>query len=417
MSFPFNVPLANIKRAGTQTTATTSSFLTATGPSYSDIYIIEYNGLRRDQTGTSVTSNSPNWDPVTSGTLQAGKGYAFLVMSDKAIDFVSATGATAAFDFSTKATTVGTFTANGNIAHNSWNLVGIPYTSAFNLANLDQNTFYYLYSQTGQNYEVKERADSYQLYPFSAFFMQASTTTLNFAAAGRALKASAVTKETAYNEIDLQISNNVFTDRTRIRLANNATAGYTINEDAVKMMSPNNAVPQLWSKSGSYDLSVNALPGLVKEIPLVIRSGKQETLTIKLNNSENAIQGTRISLVDTEKNQTIDLQQTDSYTFTAEAGSNTTRFKIVLQSDISTHATISMENGIKVSIINNQLTINGMDGKASVHIYDASGKAIRNFYKVDNNQVLDLDMQKGLYFIEISTASQCVKQKVLAGQN
>ncbi|MFZ4583479.1 MAG: T9SS type A sorting domain-containing protein, partial [Paludibacter sp.] len=121
--------------------------------------------------------------------------------------------------------------------------------------------------------------------------------------------------------------------------------------------------------------------------------------------------------VDTEKNQTIDLHQTDSYTFNAEAGNNATRFKIVLQSDISTHATSNMENGIKVSIINNQLTINGMDGKASVHIYDVSGKAAHNFYKVDNNQVLDLDMQKGLYFIEISTASQCVKQKVLAGQN
>ncbi len=413
MSFPFDVPLANIKRAGTQTTASTSSFLTATGPSYSDIYIIEYNGARRDQTGTAVTSNSPNWDPVTSGTLQAGKGYAFLVMNDKAIDFVSATGTTGIFDAANKATTVGTYTANSNAAHNSWNLVGVPYTSSFNLANLDQNTFYYLYSQSGQNYEVKERADSYQLYPFSAFFMQASATSLNFAAAGRALKAPAVTTETTFDEIDLQFSNSTFSDRTRIRMANDAQTGYTINEDAVKMLSPNSAVPQLWSKSDVYDLAINALPVATSEIKLNYRTGNSGSYSIRLQNTENIKSFRQILLVDNVAKKSIDLKATDCYTFTAEQGKNTDRFKIVTAPDINTKLSIATNPEISATIQNKILILNGLQETSDVKIFDLTGIEIQSHEHVVNGQALVVKSNSNLLFISIANKNQKSTLKLL----
>jgi len=413
MSFPYNVPIGNIKRAGTQTTASTSSFLTATGPTYSDIYIIEYNGDRRDQTGTAVTSNSPNWDPVTSGTLQAGKGYAFLVMSDKAIDFVSATGSTGIFDAANKATTVGTYTANSNAAHNSWNLVGVPYTSAFNLANLDQNTFYYLYSQVGQNYDVKERADSYQLYPFSAFFMQASATTLNFAAVGRALKVPVITNETAYDEIDLQISNTTFSDRTRIRIANNAQTGYTINEDAVKMLSPNSAVPQLWSKSDVYDLAINALPIATSEIQLNYRTGSSGTYSIRLQNAENFKTLRQILLVDNVTKKSIDLKATDYYTFTAEQGKNTERFKIVTVPDINTSNITVFDHEISAIIHSNNLTINGLQSSSDVQIFDLKGVKINTYKQVVNGQTLVVNSNAKLIFVTINNKFQNYTLKIL----
>jgi len=412
MSFPYDVTLENIKRSGTQTTATTSDCRTATGPVYDDIYIIEYNGQRRDQTGTATSSNSPNWDPVTSGTLLAGKGYAFLVMTDKTIDFVSAAGSTGMFEATNKAATVETYGFNNNPAHRCWNLVGVPFTSSFNLANLDQNTFYYLYNQSGQNYEVKERADSYQVYPFSAFFMQASAATLGFAATGRALKAPMVSKEYNYDEIDLQLSLANFSDRTRIRFADYATTGYTINEDAVKMLSPNSSVPQLWTKSDVYDLSVNSLPASVREIPLILHTGLQGTYTIRLNNPENALQLQHISLLDTEKNQTIDLRQTNSYTFTAVAGKNTTRFKILTGGDVSTKIDEFAANEIKINLVHNLLKINGLIGEALVWIYDAAGKATQNFHKIKDGETITLQPLTGFYFVEIITDTQHHKEKV-----
>jgi len=236
--------------------------------------------------------------------------------------------------------------------------------------------------------------------------MQASATSLNFAAAGRALKAPAVTPETTYDEIDLQFSNTTFSDRTRIRIANNAQTGYTINEDAVKMLSPNSAVPQLWSKSDVYDLAINALPTATSEIQLNYRTGSSGTYSIRLQNAENLKSLRQILLVDNVDKKTIDLKAIESYTFTSEQGKNTNRFKIVTTPDISTSNITAFNQDVLVALQDNKLTINGLKCNSKVQVFDITGALIQSYPDVVNGQALVLNSNSKLILVTVSNKLQ-----------
>jgi len=412
MSFPYNVPLANIKITSTQNSATIGNALTAKAP-YENIFIIEYDGEKRDRTGQASATEGMNWVAKTSGSLQAGKGYSILVMADQTFDFVSATGENALFDATDKALSVGVYNSNQNTLHHSWNLVGTPYASAFNMDNLSQGSFYYMYNPATLTYIVQERGDSYNLNPFGAFFVQSTNIAMNFAAEGRALRAPSAKQTSEYDEIALQIKNNNYSDLTRIRLWNNAIENYEMDKDAVKMFSQNNAVPQLWSKSQVYNLSVNSLPRTTKEIWLNTKTGTSGNYSIELTNANKLGNVSKLMLVDNVLGTQTDLLSQNSYTFNASAGTTTNRFKIVLKSDISTQTDKVETNLIDVKHWKNKATIDGVVGSAFIRVYDAAGRAVQNFYKVQNHETITLTSTEGCYVMEIITDTQHHKQVLI----
>jgi|GEM_PF-3173397 len=411
ISFPYNVPLSNIKISSNQATATLGNALTAKAP-YENLFIIEYDGEKRDRTGQASAVEGQNWAAKISGQLEAGKGYSMRVMSDQTFDFISGTGENALFAADDKSLTVGVYNTNANSVHHSWNLVGVPYSSAFNLDNLNQGSFYYVYNATRNTYTVEERGTSYGIDPFGAFFVQTSSTNMGFAVSGRALRAPKVNNELLYDEIALRLKNNSYSDIAKIRLWSNATTGYEIDKDAVKMFSQNTSVPQLWSKSQVYNLSVNSLPSTTKEVWLNNYIGTTGNYSIEVANPEKLGQFSKVTLVDNVAGTQTDLLSTNSYTFYSATGTSTNRFKIVLQSDISTKTTEISANGIKVSTLKNYVTIHGIVGEALVRIYDAAGKATQNFYKVKDAETLTLQPLTGFYFVEIISDTQHHNEKV-----
>ena len=405
ISFPFDVALSNIKKTSSQSTATIGDYRTATGPIYDDLYIIEYNGARRDATGTATATNSPNWDAVTTGTLSAKKGYAIRVMSDIEIDFIGTTNADM-FANSDKSATIGDQHTNGNVIHHGWNLVGIPFTTAFNINNLSQGTYFYVYNQSNQNYVVKEKnVDTYQLDAFGAFFMQASSTNLTFANAGRALKAPAVVNLPVYTKIDLAITNGTFTDNTQIRLMQGAEYTYELNKDAAKMLSMNSAVPQLWTKAEAFDVAINALPETTSEVTLGIRVGAAGNYTFKLN---TVTQNQTAILVDNSNGNRINLNEQKSYTFsTTQTGTITNRFKIVTKPDVST--TISEKNNaaIKITSLENGFTMTGLTGNVTVKMIDMTGKTIATYNNVQSNSFYKSDYKGAVIYNVTDNLNNC----------
>ena len=408
VSFPFDVTFANIKVTSTQLTATTNSYKTTTAP-YKNIYIAEYNSVRRDQTGSATSSDSQNWDAVTSGTLMAKKGYAIRVMADIEIDFVG-TANTDMFDTAAKNTTLEINTNNPSATHHSWNLVGLPYTAAYNLDNLSQGTFYYVFNKTSQTFDVVQNGSAYKLNSFAAFFVQASAPTLTFSATGRVLKAPAA-ETTRYDELELTLSNEKYSDLTSIRLSENGNAEFEPDKDAVKLLSINDSTPQLWSNGNNCDLAINSLPSNTEEVVLNTKTLKNGEYKISMSNFRNISNISNIWLIDSFTGTQTDLL-TDSYRFYGTEGINTNRFKIIFNGGTSTGLT-PVNGQINARIANKQLIINGLDSQAEIRIMDMTGKQLRTFRNVQNNDFLSLNTAKGIYILQIITAANKTEQKIL----
>ncbi|MFZ4583081.1 MAG: hypothetical protein ACOYM7_10570, partial [Paludibacter sp.] len=405
ISFPFDVAFANIKKTSTQTAVTIGDFKTATGPAYDDLYIIEYNGARRDATGTTAVTNSPNWDAVTTGPLLAKKGYAILVKSDIEIDFIGTTNSDM-FANADKSTTIIDNHSNASSIHHGWNLVGIPFTTAFDIANLSQGTYFYVYDQNSQTYIVKQKSvDNYQLNPFGAFFMQASNANLTFANAGRALKAPSAVNMPEYSQIDLNISNGTFSDKAQIRFMQGALNDYELNIDAAKILSLNSSVPQLWSKAQTFDVAINALPETTTEVALGMRIGIAGNYIIKLN---NATQNQTAILVDNSNGNRINLNEQNSYTFNVTTtGTITNRFKIVTKPDINTFISETNQAAIKITSLKAGFTITGLTGNATVKLIDMTGKIIAIFNNVQNNSFYKSDYKGAVIYNITDNLNTC----------
>ena len=408
VSFPFDVTFGNIKVTSTQLTATTSSYKTATAP-YKHFYVAEYNSARRDQTGNSISNDSQNWDAVIAGTLSAKKGYAIRVMADIEIDFVGTANADM-FDTASKNTTLEINATNSSATHHNWNLVGLPYTSAFNLDNLSQGTFYYVYNHTTQTFDVIQNGNAYKLNSFGAFFVQASDPALTFNTAGRVLKAPSSSKS-SYDEIQLSLSNAGFSDITSIRLSDDGNLDYELDKDAAKILSLNDSTPQIWTNGQNCDLAINSLPTTIHEVALNTKTIKG-TYSIALNRPENITNTGKIILVDNCTGVQTDLLTESSYTFDCSTGVTSNRFKIIFQNDLSTKIP-AIVNGISVIVSGENLIVNGLSESANIKLIDLTGRIVQTFEKVENNENLKMNPKQGIYLLHIQTATQESKLKIL----
>ncbi len=84
----------------------------------------------------------------------------------------------------------------------------------------------------------------------------------------------------------LQISDNMLTDETVIRLTDQATGGWDDNLDARKLFSFNESRPQIFSTANGF-MSVNSLPPTVSTIPLDVKGADNHTLTIALTEADD----------------------------------------------------------------------------------------------------------------------------------
>jgi hypothetical protein len=181
--------------------------------------------------------------------------------------------------------------------------------------------------------------------------------------------------------------------------------------DAAKLLSLNNAVPQLWSKAQTFDVAINALPATATEVPLGIRIGTAGDYTIKLN---NATQNQTVILVDNANGNRINLNEQSSYSFnTSNTGTITDRFKIVTAPDINTKLSIETNPEISATIQNKILILNGLQETSDVKIFDLTGIEIQSHEHVVNGQALVVKSNSNLLFISIANKNQKSTLKLL----
>lgn len=300
-----------------------------------DYYALSFNGAKRAENGFSATGD--NWEWVTEGNLNANQGYLIgLPEGSKTLRFTMP-GYTFA-ETSDKNVAVTKHESVWGETNEGWNLIGNPYLQAYKnseetmAAGAETLSAVTLLSATGEDLTYTQTAvDEAVLPPFSAVLVQTPATgslVFDNTSAGKALAPARYPKAKQREFIQLTLSGNGGMDKTEL-IIGDYDENYKIGADLVKWHNDaytSQTAPTLYTFKGENKQAFNARSEeMLKNIPVGYHATKAGNYTFSLGKDAAAFE--HIWLYDSEKNITTDLKMSD-YTFTTDAGTIDTRFRI-----------------------------------------------------------------------------------------
>ena len=328
----------------------------------------EYDGAARAKGGTG-------WKNVEGDTLSANKGYIF--QSDtKGTLWVRFAEPTFGGD-RPKALAVH---SSSDAKDASWNFVGNPYTSYYNMQSEDFAAPITIWNGTSY-VAYRPGDDDYHLQPFEAFFVQKpeSASEISFDADRRETYRQSVATTSAQAKarmtkginperriINICISDNdtAMTDRTRLVLNQKASRTYEMECDAAKFLSDDASV-QIYMVEGTTQLSINERP---EEGDMRLGYVAQQEGTFRLEAQRMDVP---MAIHDAETGTTFDLSE-GAYTFSTKKGTFNKRFTLRPATEATAILDITKETGVAIGMQDGGLSIGGAEGK-NVSIYTIGG--------------------------------------------
>ena len=270
-----------------------------------------------------------------------------------------------------------------NAADASWNFVGNPYASYYNVEVEDFTSPITVWN--GTTYVAyRPGDDDYHLQPYEAFFVQKTENdgAVNFDAERRETytmsQATAAAKARASRErgitperliVNLTVSDNdtAVIDRTRLVMNAKASRNYETDCDASKFIS-DDAVAQIYTVEGTVKMAINERPG-DGEVRLGYIASKKGTLRIEAQRMDVPME-----IIDTETNTTHDLSE-GAYVFTTKAGTFDKRFVIRTSRSATGIIGLTAATGVAIGMTDGGLTIGGAEGK-TVGIHTVGGALV-----------------------------------------
>lgn len=367
-----------------------------------------YDGESR---ATNGTGNS--WRNVDTGKLLAGQGYIFHCNAAGTVSMpAEATGHLQVLNTSDVTKSLNAYEATAS-ANKSWNYVGNPYPSYYDIYYMDFTAPITVW--TGSTYKAYSIVDdNLVLRPMQAFFVQKPDEVDNiiFHKEGRQLTSSierpsyakAMAKAASASSrhfFNLQITNDdEVVDETRVVVNEEAELSYEINSDASKFMSLENGVPQIFtldSENNSY--AINERPLSDGNVKVGYRAAASGFYTISAIRADGDA-----TLYDNKMNKSIDLTSQD-YTFYSEATESVDNSRFVLKLGISTSPTgidEAQTSTISVAGANGNITISGANG-CSVIVYTTDGRKVYN--GVANNASMNIAVPNGAYIVKVNNST------------
>ena len=381
--FPYDVTIANVEYPG----------------QYAWLY---YDGAQRASTGQT------GWKTVESDKLLALHGYAFQSAKDgtMVVTFNKPSfGGNRLLELIAYAA--------DNMQHASWNLVGNPFSSFYNLMIDTFGSPITRWNPTTNTYTAcRPGDDDCHLQPYEAIFVQKpnGVDEINFQAicresyrksqektAAHALARRAKGIDPQRRLINLQIlDDEQETDQTRVVLNNEAKHNYEMECDASKFMSES-ANAQLYSIENGIQMAINERP-FEGDIRLGYTAKKAGRLGISAPRMDLPM-----VLVDTKLNVTFDLTL-GTYEFDTEAGTFNGRFMLCQGSEATAINRLTEKTGVCIGTQDGGLSIGGAEGK-SVSVYNIGGAEVAN---QSGNGFIAL--KSGIYVIKVDGES--VKMRV-----
>jgi len=408
MGFPFTVTSSNVFKASDGTSLTWGDI--NSGANY---VVQQYDGAGRASAATANYNTDEgqglHWANVPTREFTAKKGYIIWNNTTEVIDFTTRGSNIGTFFSTSGATVSATRNESSMPEHSYWNLISTPLSSIFNLGSTSPGATYYTYN--GYNYLPALSGEFLNVQPFSSFFLQASSTSISFANAGRRMVAATSNEQASVDDIRLTLSNGnaTYNDLTRIRMQEGANAAYEIGTDAAKMLGQNPKISYIYTKLNNASLAINTLPKTISEVELTTKFAAAGNYSISISDIENAQSYSAVILIDKTTGKRTDLLAVGNYDFKVTAAGTVNRFKVQLAPKITTGVSLSDDQSIRIATQQNEAIILGLIDATQVRVFDTTGKTVFSGL-VKNNEPIRFE-NKGLYIFEIATPEKTIQIK------
>lgn len=326
----------------------------------SDITTISGNqvAIRYYDSEARATGSTSNWkDVAPEATLKAGQGYIFRVSS---ADYVCmpATEETHNQIFRSQAVTtpLSEYSSDDANARN-WNLVGNPYACFYDIYRMDYTAPLTVWNSDNRTYNAYSIADDdFALHPMEAFFVQKPdgveaitfqpegrqiTSTIDHSAGVKAMAGKAASRRF----IELELSNGITDDHTRLVVNPQAQETFDANNDASKMMSTD-VTAQIFSVQGDEAYAIKESPFAAGQAEIGMWFPADGQYVVNITRAD-----VKVELMD--NGAVVPMP----YTFTADEGFCEGRFVLRITTDPT--------------------AIEGVDGNdASAPLYDLQGRKV-----------------------------------------
>lgn len=375
--FPFDIKRSNIKCDG-------------------NFVFRYYDGKVRAEKGKGGWTDLP----ATEEYLKAGKGYIFQASASCTLSIMIEKEKfgklpNVKFDCNLEAN------ASTNEQDASWNFVGNPFTSFFDLNDMGYNAPVTRWN--GSGYEaVRPGDDDYIFHPYEAFFVQRPTgsSSIEFDPEHRMTQIGSNNRKTENAQkamkrqlnperllVNLAISDGKNTDKTRVVFNQTKSNKYEMDCDAAKFESSTSAV-QLYSiEAQGGKMAINERPQGSVQLGFTAKADGDYIISAERMDQP-------VLLKDNLMNITYDLSNGD-YSFSSEAGTFENRFMLLIDGGATGIADIAKEAGVNIMPSTNGINITGVDGK-TVNVYSLSGALFAT--RTENGF---LNLSKGVYIVEV----------------
>lgn len=404
-SLPFTVPEASIYKviSGTESLVNWGDPFEGAYQYGYDLYVGEYDGYNRDLSG--FPANSSYWVNLNTRTLVANKGYIMALAGVAPITFrFKSTAGASSIIGGDKQLSVSKYVTSTNLIDNSWNLIGNPYSSGFDLTNATNHKPYYIFNGSTYSVVIGDGSDlqsTRTMSPYSSMFLQAAdaANTLDFGTAGQALKTPSVVENLNYDVISLSLSKDGVADLTRIRLGNDFKSAYELGKDAAKIKSLNSRAPQISSVLNGLEYAVNSVPTTVKDLQLRVFCPTAGSYSLDMSNLALCPDLNACELIDTKTSARVDLLNVQKYEFTSDAGSFD-RFSIHMMLNNTTDINGLTNDNVKTWSEGADLVISGVKAGNEIHVYNLAGILERT--QMAQSEITHIQMPtRGLYVVRI----------------
>ena len=320
----------------------------------------------------------------------------------------------------------------GGGSGNNFNLIGNPYTSFVNSgtfltnesADLMSETIW-VWNQNTSNYETKVTVDAFKIAPGQGFFVEANSTN-NVTFLGNATMQSHESTDTfqrnGRTEIQLNANDGTNDRFAKIYYINGTSTGFDNGYDGELFSGVSNSFAiytELLSNNEGKNFQIQSLPNsdietMIIPVGLIADTGKEITLSVA---SSNLPTGVEVYLEDRINNTFVNLSEGSHKIKTTSATSGTGQYYLHTTAKRLSNEDI-VNNFKNVSIYKSasqELTVTGLQGKASIKVFSILGKEVNNtvINSNGNSKINIPNLSSGVYIVKLSSDLGKLTKKII----
>ncbi|MCF8307458.1 MAG: T9SS type A sorting domain-containing protein [Bacteroidales bacterium] len=386
--------------------------------------------------GTFTINNNADFDPGNNDDVYGWSESSYTWMNHKQgnpSDMVPGTGYLVSYESTATKNFTGTLN-NSDITRsnlsvnpdgNGWHLLGNPFPSALHWeedGDWSINNFASgakIMNPGGSYTDISTGGANQYIPAHQGFFVQATTdgsNSITIPKADREHNSTSFYKSEVNNLLTLKASQGNKYVETWLQMKEGATVDYDEEYD-IHFLGGMEGTPYLYSIADNEEyVSTNRIPHDISdtEIPLGFKVFNDGEVTMEWKNLDSFENDVALSLTDLKTEKTINLDESDSYTFTASTEDDVNRFVLNFKSAIGIDEQSDELEGVSIYSHDNRIFVNSGDEltNAELSVYNTLGQLVsRESYK-SGDKVISID-QRGAYIVRIQAEEGVATEKVI----